>query len=418
VQTVTAWPINQIPLVESDRGLACPSIGIPAMSTVTASFLSKLEQRRADEYRATEQLLQKAQREGRDKLTDAEEIDFRAHKATLKALDSHIDDTKSELKRMGSHSITGGGQDAMSYGRQWSERAAEKLMRSMGGGMEQRAVVSGSIDIPALVEPEIVEITRPTRLIDLLVNRRVATGQAVEYFRQTVRTNNADVVPDSQVKPTSVFTVEGVTDHMRVLAHLSEPTPNRLWADHSNLQSWLTSEMFGGLADALESQVIAGDGQGENFDGILVVPGTTQVPFDTDAVTTLRSAVTALQVIGETPNAWVVNPADAAEIDLARWATQGGFLSEGYEGGGGAPSSNNIFGSGVSQRVVSNSIPAGTAVLADWSKLALYIREDSNLAIDASGVLFTKNEFIARCEMRAVSALLRPSAFAVVDLVP
>ena len=306
----------------------------------------------------------------------------------------------------------------MMYARGWAERVAEKLRRSMGGGLgEQRAVVSGSIDIPSLVEPEIVAIARPTRLIDLLVNRRVATGQAIEYFRQTVRTSNADVVPDAALKPTSIYTVEGVTDHMRVLAHLSEPTPNRLWADHSNLQSWLTAEMFGGLADALEAQVIAGDGVGENFDGILTVPGTTQVPFTVDAATTLRGAVTALQVIGEIPDAWVLNPADAGEIDLGRWGTSGGFLTEGYEGGGGEPSSNNIFGSGVSQRVVSNSIPAGTAVLADWSKLALYIREDANLAIDASGDLFTHNQFIARCEMRAVSAVLRPSAFAVVDLV-
>jgi HK97 family phage major capsid protein len=186
----------------------------------------------------------------------------------------------------------------------------------------------------------------------------------------------------------------------------------------SNLQSWLSSEMFGGLADALETQVIAGDGVGENFTGIFSVSGTTAVPFAVDVPTTLKSAVTALQVIGEVPNAWVMNPSDAQAIDLTRWGTAGGWLSEGYGGGGVVGDSSNIFGSDGLLRVVSNSVPAGTALLADWSKLSLYVREDANLAIDASGDLFTCNMFIACCEMRCVSAVLRPSAFRIVDITP
>lgn len=46
--------------------------------------------------------------------------------------------------------------------------------------------------------------------------------------------------------------------------------------------------------------------------------------------------------------------------------------------------------------MVSNSIPVGTAVLGDWTKLRLYVREDATLALDASGPLFTTNQFVAR----------------------
>ena len=125
--------------------------------------------------------------------------------------------------------------------------------------------------------------------------------------------------------------------------------------------------------------------------------------------------MTALQLIGEQPNGWCLNPHDAQTIDLTRWGASGGFLSEGYATGvtpGADPSSNNIFGTGLT-RVVSTSIPPGKAVLGDFSKLRVFVRQDANLAIDASGDLFTKNLFIARGEGRFGIGVLRPSAFAI-----
>ena len=320
---------------------------------------------------------------------------------------------------MGSHPfMSDGGLDAMSYGRCWAEQVADKLTRAMGHDMEQRAVVSGSIDIPSLVETSIIPIARPARLIDLFSNRAPVAGNSFEFYQQTVRTNAATVVADNATKPTSTLTVAAHTDRCRVIGHLSEATPNRLWTDHDELRSWLTSEMLEGVLDGLETQIVSGDGLGENMLGLLATPGTTTVAFATDAITTLRSAVTALQVKGEQPTGWALNPVDAQAIDLLRWGTSGGLLTEGYATGvapGGDPSSSNIFGPDV-KRVVSNSIPVGVAVLGDFSKLRIYVREDATLAIDASGVLFAKNQFICRGEGRYGIGVLRPSAFAICDL--
>jgi len=77
--------------------------------------------------------------------------------------------------------------------------------------------------------------------------------------------------------------------------------------------------------------------------------------------------------------------------------------------------SNNIFGDGIA-RVVSNSVPAGTAVLADWSRVRLEVREDVRLDVDTSGANFATNSAIFRAETRVGLAHLRPSAFAIVDL--
>ena len=388
--------------------------------------IERVEARRESIRRAAETLLLDAKetRGAESPLTKGEDQRLTAMQRDLADADEQLEHLRSEQARLGTmpDALTNrGGLGAGAYARNWSAQVADKLSRAMGrSDGETRTVVSGTIDIPALVETEIIPIARPLRLIDMFPNRTALAGNSFEYYQQTVRTSLAAPVADNALKPTSTLTVAPHTDRCRVIAHLSEATPVRLWDDHNELQSWLTTEMIEGVLNALEAQIVAGDGTGENMLGLLATPGLTQVAFATDAVTTLRSAVTALQVKGETPNGWALNPVDAQAVDLLKWGTAGGFLSEGYSTGvapGGDPSSNNIFGADV-KRVVSNSVPAGVAILGDFSKLRVYVRQDANLAIDASGVLFTKNQFIARGEGRFGIGVLRPSAFAICDLTP
>jgi hypothetical protein len=60
-----------------------------------------------------------------------------------------------------------------------------------------------------------------------------------------------------------------------------------------------------------------------------------------------------------------LSPADAEAIDLVRWGSAGGFLSGGFEHDNrdGFGTSDNIFG--TVPRVVSPSVPTGTAILGD-----------------------------------------------------
>jgi hypothetical protein len=145
-------------------------------------------------------------------------------------------------------------------------------------------------------------------------------GNTFSFLRQTVRTNNAAPVADGDVKPTSVYTVEEVEDRVRVrvLAHLSEPVPERYFSDHSNLEDFLRDEMEAGLYRALEDQVLSGDGVGENLTGLLNTSGLLLQPFATDALTSDRKAMTRLEVFGIAPDALVLNPVDAEALDLLR----------------------------------------------------------------------------------------------------
>jgi HK97 family phage major capsid protein len=372
---------------------------------------------------------------GRNRFTEGEKSKFdEAAKLLVRAerdiadIDARIEHIYGEQIRSGVgnsmvqklQAARGGGSLEVA-GRDWAYRAAATLQR-IGG--ESRAVVSGSFDVPHLISPNVTPMVRPRRLIDLLVNRLPLDGTSFEYFRQSIRTNNAAPVADNATKPTSTLTLQPITDRARVIAHLSEPAPIRLLSDVAGLQGWLVSDLAEGVLDALEYQVIRGDATGENFEGLLngfyssTPNGTRQVAFATDAVTSLRKALTLAQTVGEEPNAVVLSPADAEAIDLTRWGASGGFLTGGFanDTGNGFGTSANIFGSPEIQRVISPSMPAGVAVLGDFSKIQLMVRESVNVMIDASGVLFTKNEFLMRAEGRFGIANLRPSAFIVVDV--
>lgn len=384
--------------------------------------LTELRQRRDELLSQRQALLDEVLADDREDLTPEEDAAFRSASAAIEQLGERIE---RALRRgegnPGAEAVARaharGGTDSRGGG--WADRAA-KAVRSIGG--ENRSVVSGSIDLPALVEADVAPMPRPQRLIDLIVSRKAITSPAFEYLRQSLRQSNAAPVADLAAKPVSTFTTEPITDTVRVVAHLSEGVPVRYWDDHREIVNWLESEMVAGLLDALEAQIVAGDGEGINMEGLLTVAGTTAVAYSGDLPSTLRSAITALQVLGVQPNAWVLNPADAQAVDLLRWswdpaaASPAQFLADGFTNS--AANSANIFGGSDIQRVVSNSIPAGTAVLGAWDKLRLYIRQGTTLDVDTFGDNFSHNTATLRAEGRFGVGHLMPSSFAIVDLAP
>jgi HK97 family phage major capsid protein len=350
---------------------------------------------------------------------------FKASDATLRALDARIAETRSEIQRSGGDNpfvqaikAGGGGErSAAIEADAWARRVATRLAAR---NAENRAISSGSLDIPNLVPPYVSALPWPKRLIDLLVNRMVATSNVIEFFQQTVKTNNAAPVADLAEKPTSTFTLTPVQDRCRVIAHLSEPVPVRYLQDVEQVQPFLAREMAQGILAALEHQVISGDGTGENMTGLLNLAGTTAVPYQGDPLTTIRHSLTQLQNLGEEPTGIALNPVTAEEIDLTRWGSQGGLLTSGFDhpNNVGYGSSTNFFGDDSQvKRVISPSVPAGTAIIGDWSQVVLYVRESMSLVLNYwSDALFSTNAFILRCEMRTVAGFLRPQAFAVATI--
>lgn len=377
-------------------------------------------------------LADRADREGRDftpaELKQAEEHYQKAQSLKPRVLQAKADDAwRRKLEALGPDidapdakydSVTGGPVRHRQSGTpgsfkptrsDWAKETAKRLTRA-ATGVGVKALTSGSIDVPSPVTPDAVAFPQQPRVVDLLVDRVPLESNTFNFLQQTARVNNAAPVADNDPKPVSVFTTTEVEGRSRVLAHLSEPFPERYLSDYEALSRWLDDEMREGVLQALEAQVLTGDGTGENFLGVLSTSGTTAVPYTTSLFATIRRARTVMQNLNEAPNAWVLNPNDLEAVDMATDAAGRLYLADGTSG------ADAIFG-GL-PRIASTRIPAGTAILADWSTAVLAVREDVKLDMDKSGALFQANQVQIRAEGRFGLGLTRPQAFAVVDLTP
>lgn len=352
-----------------------------------------------------------------DDLTEANITEIDALAAELDPLEARVEKQEKSsalLARLGGAPAVpgmgdGSGSKAHSAaGDPWAKAVTADL-HAAAGAYGLKNLLQGQINTPPAVEVAALPAV-PTRLLDLLP-REALDANTFSFLRQVVAQSNAGVVADGQLKPTSVYTFEEVEDRARVVAHLGEPFPLRYISDYTSMVEVLGTQMRGGVLSALEAQVVAGDGTGENFTGLLNMTGVLDVTFTGDVLTTLRRAVTVLQGKNEAPTAWVLNPTDAESIQLTREeGTTGGFLF------GSQYAQGAVFG-GVSQVVVSPAVPAGIALLADWRQFRLGVREAENtLAATQAGDLFETNRVKLRTEGRYGFKALRPQAAAVVHL--
>jgi HK97 family phage major capsid protein len=402
---------------------------------MSKDLLETLEERLTDLLADRRAITKSVKRERRDTLDDSETAEFRALSSDIEALKESIKETKETRERKdqlhaGASRIGNGGTEhaaeSVGISRRWAQDAATALNKMSG---ETRAVISGSVDVPVQIplSPTQFQLPFAQRLIDVLPNRMELSSMVFEHYVQTSRVNNAAPVADLGQKPTSQFTVELVNGQAYYVATLTQPAPIRVWWDFQTLVDWLQIQSIGSVWDAVEQQVISGNGEGTNQTGILNTSGTTNIGASADLPTTLRSARTALQNLGEQPTAWCLNPADAESLDLIRWTSgSGGFLSGGYQfdTGNGFGTSDNIFGpSNQITRVITPHLPVGTALLGDFRELALYMRHSIRIDVATQGNptgaefdLFETNAFVIRTEVPMGVGVLRPQAFAVISL--
>lgn len=240
-----------------------------------------------------------------------------------------------------------------------------------------------------------------TKLLDVLP-AQVHGSPTWKYLRQTVRTNNAAVVNEGAVKPTSVYSVAEVDGALVVVAHLSEAIPRYYFVDNSSLEDFVRNELEYGLQLAVETKVLA------DING---TSGIQTQAFATDVLTTLRKSITKLENVGASPQFFLLHPTDWEAIDL---------LKDGedryYFGGPGSMGTRTLWdvpvvvslaqAAGVSHTVA----PETVAVDTDSSGVQVQWSEESN-ADD-----FSKNLIRARCEGRFATSVFRPFGVVVGDL--
>ena len=191
-------------------------------------------------------------------------------------------------------------------------------------------------------DPMVASPMRTKRVRDLFPVRRT-TAQVIEYFRQLGFTsisaadfaafpgysgnNDAAAVPERSgdafgLKPQSSFQFVGEQAPVRTLAHWEAAHRNVL-ADEPQLRSIIDNELLYGLRLLEDSQILNGNGSGENLKGVLqttgiqvynhVTSGAAATPDDTKADALRRAATLSFLAYYE-PSGIVMHPNDWEDI--------------------------------------------------------------------------------------------------------
>lgn len=241
------------------------------------------------------------------------------------------------------------------------------------------------------------------------VNSDVVDLARVLYYGGGQSVNSASVVAEGTAPSESTMKFEKVSLPVRDFRAFL-PVSNRALADAAQLGGLVDAFLRSGILESVEDEVVAGDGTGEHIEGILEVSGTQSVSFDTDLITTIRKGITAVRSVGNARGtlAVVMNPADMELLDLLN--DSGTF----YFGGPASLVTPTVWGIA---RIASTSMPAGQAVVGEWSQAVLFQRAPIAIALHPQHSDFAAKGLTAVvASWRGTFGVQQPAKFAVCDL--
>jgi HK97 family phage major capsid protein len=278
-----------------------------------------------------------------------------------------------------------------------------------GGGFVLEDHQPGYLDI----------LQREINVLDLLP-RSPTTSDTIEYVREDTFTNNAAFTAEATgftatslggtgVKPESALAYSTQTSPVKTMAHWV-PVTNRMLADAPAIRGIIDGRLLLGLTLVLETQVVSGDGSGENLTGIFNA-SIAAVSKGSDSIAdALYKGRTNVRNIGHgRPSAYLINPTDWQTVRLSResaaTATPGTYLF-GPPSQGGA---TTLWGLPV---VESEAVPAGKALIADWAQGGtLFDREQGNVRVGTINDQFIRNIQTILAELRVAWVIWRPSMY-------
>lgn len=347
----------------------------------TSARLETLTKDRDSQLVLVKTIIDAADELGRD-LTAEESERVEAATAKAKSLDSAIEREKSDQAVIAqakalANGIGGpAGQGDEPPGTQHlalSGKHAKSLARKVIGTEGAKALLAaGSRSTGVVMLPEVHEMGRPpVSILDVLPARQVAPNYS--FLQQTTRTNNAAPVAEGGTKPTSVYTVTEKPAKLEVIAHVSEQIASYTLADNSNLEQFVNDEMLHGLRVEVEDQVLNGNGTAPALRGILATSGIQTQAFATDILTSIRKGITKIESQGLSADILIISATDWEAVELLA-ATSGATDVRGVPIDATA---RKLWGV---QAVVSNALPAKTAVLL----------EQNAVSVDHDGVIDTR----------------------------
>jgi HK97 family phage major capsid protein len=339
-----------------------------------------------------------------------------------------------EIEKKTSRPNYGSAEKPKSLGQLYVESEAYAHAKSIGRGnnvpveIERKDITSAAASAGALTDqfrnPEIYK--NPDRLLFIrqLVNRTPVTDSAVEIMRENVFTNNAAPQYDVAGNPVNQLVAKAKSDvtfsletvPVRTIAHYMVAS-RQVLADAARLRNYIDNRLMYGLNLEFDSQMLYGDGLTENFKGLFVdagvsnigeiATGTSAADLPGAMIDHIRSAITQLQVNDYyNVNGLIMNPVDWQTIETAK-GSDGHYIWVTVPNGG----ESRLWRVPV---IVTNAVQAGDFLMGDWTMGAtLYERESMAVRVaDQHADLFVKNGIVLLGEERAAFAIELPKAFA------
>lgn len=262
-------------------------------------------------------------------------------------------------------------------------------------------------------------VYRPERRLLEVITRGTTNLPWFQYRQVISKTNNASLVneavtstgttPATGLKPLSTLDTTTAEAKAFTYADGMEVTNQEL-SDDGIIRTLIDSTLRENLDILTEDVLLNGAGTADEPAGILATSGILQQAFATDAVTSIRKAITKLRVTsGAQIRGVLLNPEDDEAWDLLK-DLDGRYLGQGPFGT--APGTAWGY-----ERIVSQSIAVGQAIIGDFKTIQLLDLEP--LAIEAFNQhkdYAQRNLVYIRAEKRAVQLIRNAARLCVVDL--
>lgn len=299
----------------------------------------------------------------------------------------------------------------------FSEDVAEKAIKDWNGSKAHVAVTSfhkalgsGAGSAGTLIQPmQVPGIVAPglRRLVirDLLAQGRISSN-SLEYVRENVFTNSAAIAPEGTLKPESDLTFTKETAAVKTIAHWIQAS-RQVMEDAPMLESYVNNRLLYGLALAEETQLLNGNGTGDNLTGLNQVATTYDAGLNATGDTKADQIAHAVFQVTESEfsaSGIILNPRDWHNIALMKDA-DGRYIF----GGPQAFSSNVMWGLPV---VPTKAQAAGTFTVGAFDLASqIWDRMDATVEISREDRdNFVKNMLTILCEERLALAHYRPTA--------
>lgn len=284
---------------------------------------------------------------------------------------------------------------------------------------EVKDITSLTTDAPgsvgALVQPQRVQGTElPQRRMTIraLLAPGNTSSNSIEYDREKLFTNNAAPVAEGATKPQSEIQYEEVTAPVRTIAHWMRASVQIL-ADAPGLRSIIDNRLRYGLAYAEETQLLNGDGTGQNLEGLVTAATAYSAPgglVPDQLIDTIRLGMLQVALAEYPANGIVLNPIDWAYIEMLKDANDN-YLIGNPQG----TLNPTLWGLPViaTQAMTVDKFLVGAFDLA----AQIFDRQDATVEVSTEDQdNFVKNKVTIRAEQRLALAIYRPEALVFGDL--